>query len=79
MLGCFFSMAAAIFALLGLIPFLGWLNWITTLPLAILAIIFSQSSRQRNEGGALATLGLIGGVLLLFWATFRLLIGGGAI
>jgi hypothetical protein len=78
-LGCGFSVVASVFALIGLIPFLGWLNWITTLPLAILAIIFSGVALTQGERGLGPSLGLIGGVILLFWAAFRLSLGAGII
>ena len=78
-LGCGFSIIAGFFALIGLIPLLGWLNWITTLPAAILAIIFSSVAVTRGERGTGPPLGLIAGVLLLFWAIFRLSIGAGII
>jgi hypothetical protein len=78
-LGCGFSVVASFFALIGLIPFLGWLNWITTLPLAVLAIFFSGVAVSRGERGAGPSLGLIAGVILLFWAIFRLSIGAGII
>jgi len=78
-LGCGFSVVAIFFALIGLIPLLGWLNWITTLPLAVLAIIFSGVALARGERGPGASLGLIGGVVLFFWAIFRLSLGAGII
>lgn len=77
-LGCLFSVLAGLFALVGLVPFLGWFNWITTLPAAVLAIAFSAQGLSRGSSG-LAVLGLIGGILVLFWALFRLTIGGGFI
>jgi|GEM_PF-761046 len=79
-LGCGLSLVAAIFAIVGLVPFLGWMNWITTLPLALLAIAFSGLALFRGTlDRAAAALGLVGGVLLVFWALFRLSIGGGVI
>jgi len=78
-IGCFLVVLAAFFALVGLIPFLGWLNWLTTLPLAILATIFGLLSLTREERSTTAALTLIGGVLILFWAIFRLTLGGGII
>ncbi|MEJ7762809.1 MAG: hypothetical protein WKF80_08455 [Thermomicrobiales bacterium] len=79
-LGCGLSLVAAIFAIVGLVPFLGWMNWITTLPLALLAIAFSGLALVRGTlDRAAAALGLVGGVLLVFWALFRLSIGGGVI
>jgi hypothetical protein len=78
-LGCGLSVLAALFALLGIIPFLGWLNWITTLPIAVLAIVFSGLAVSRERENTLAVLGLIGGVLIFFWALFRLALGGGIV
>ncbi|MDQ3514308.1 MAG: hypothetical protein M3462_11755 [Chloroflexota bacterium] len=79
-LGCGLSLVAAVFAVVGLVPFLGWLNWITTLPLALLAIAFSGLALSKGTlDRAAAAAGLVGGVLLTFWALFRLTIGGGVI
>ena len=79
-LGCGFSLIAVVFAVVGLVPFLGWLNWITTLPLALLAVAFSGLALIRGTlDRAAAAAGLAGGVLLVFWAMFRLTIGGGVI
>ncbi|MBA2755317.1 MAG: hypothetical protein H0U40_12795 [Chloroflexia bacterium] len=79
-LGCGLSVVAAVFAVVGLVPFLGWLNWITTLPLALLAIAFSGLALSKGTlDRAAAAAGLVGGVLLTFWALFRLTIGGGVI
>lgn len=78
-MGCLLSIVAAFFALLGLLPFLGWLNWITTLPIAILAIVFSGLTLSKDRENTPAVLGLIGGVLLFFWALFRLGLGGGVL
>jgi len=76
-IGCGFSIAAAIFAVIGLIPGLGWVNWFTTLPLSILAIALGiiglLSSRNRTPAAS----ALVFGFVLFFWAIFRLLIGGG--
>lgn len=79
-LGCGLSVAAALFALVELIPLLGWLNWITTLPLALLAAFFSAVALARGTvDRTAAALGLIGGVLLIFWAIFRLSLGAGIV
>lgn len=78
-LGCGLSVVAAVFAVVGLVPFLGWMNWITTLPLALLAIAFSGLALNRGTLDRAAAAGLVGGVLLTFWALFRLTIGGGVI
>jgi hypothetical protein len=77
--GCGFSILAALFALLATLPLLGWLNWITTLPLALLAIVFSAIALSGARGSALAAWGLAGGVLTLCWGVVRLSIGGGFI
>ena len=77
--GCGFSIAAAVFALLGLFPFLGWVNWFTTLPAALLAILFSFVAMVRGGERGNAMLGLIVGVVVFFWAIFRLAVGGGII
>lgn len=76
-LGCGLSIAAAAFGLLATVPLLGWLNWVTTLPLAVLAVVFSAVGLSRKQATAMAVLGLGGGTLVLFWAVFRLLLGGG--
>lgn len=76
-LGCGLSVVTFFFALIGLIPLFGWLNWITTLPLAVLTIIFSGIAVSRGERGAIPALALVAGVIIFFWAIFRLAIGGG--
>lgn len=78
-IGCGCSVIAAIFAIVGFFPFLGWLNWITTLPAALLAILFSLAALWQGEQKGLAALGLVIGMVVLFWAVFRLSIGGGLI
>lgn len=78
-IGCGFSIAAGVFAALGLIPFLGWVNWFTTLPAALLAILVSFVAMVRHGERGNAVLGLIVGVLVFFWAIFRLGVGGGVI
>ena len=77
--GCGFSIAAAAFAVLGLVPFLGWVNWFTTLPAALLAILFSFVAMVRDGERGNAVLGLVVGVVVFFWAIFRLGLGGGVI
>jgi hypothetical protein len=77
--GCALAVLAGCFALLGLLPLLGWLNWITTLPLAILATLFSGIALSRGSRSPIAALGLAGGILALCWAVFRLTIGGGIV
>ena len=76
-LGCGLSLVAGFFLLLGLIPLLGWLNWITTLPLAILAAIFSYQGMKARPDDGMAKLGLIASVLIIAFATFRLSLGAG--
>lgn len=78
-LGCGCSGAAVLFAVVGFLPLLGWLNWITSIPAALLAILFCWIALRRDEQRTLATLGLIVGVLTLFWSLFRLSIGGGIV
>jgi len=78
-IGCGLSLVALVFALIGAIPFLGWLNWITTLPLALLAIFFGALGVTREDSRGAGALAVAGGVLLLFWALFRLGIGGGVV
>jgi hypothetical protein len=77
--GCALAVLAAGFALLGVLPLLGWLNWISTLPLAILAIVFSGVALSRGSRSPTATLGLAGGVFALCWGVFRLTLGGGIV
>ena len=77
--GCGCGIIAVIFAIVGFLPLLGWLNWVTTLPAAILAILFSLVGLWSGEQKGTAALGLAVGVVVLFWALFRLSIGGGII
>lgn len=77
--GCGFSIAAAVFAVLGFFPFLGWLNWFTTLPFAFMAILFGIVGLLSDQERTAAALALVFGFALLCWALFRLLIGGGLI
>ena len=78
-IGCGFSIAAGVFAVIGLVPLLGWVNWFTTLPAALLAVLFSFVAMVRDGERGNAVLGLIAGVDLFFWAIFRLGLGGGVI
>jgi hypothetical protein len=75
-IGFIFSLVAGGFMLLGLIPFLGWLNWITTLPLGILAVVFSALGISRNRGG-IGVAGLVISILVLLIASGRLFVGCG--
>lgn len=77
--GCLVAAFAVFFAVLGALPLLGWLNWITTLPLAILAILFSLRPATQPPRSTVAVLALGTGVLTLCWAAFRLAVGGGVI
>ncbi len=76
-LGCILSIVAGCFLLLGLIPLLGWLNWLTTLPISLLAALFSYQRMQAAPDDALARLGLIASVLIFAVGAFRLALGGG--
>lgn len=76
-MGCLLSVLAGLFLLVGLIPLFGWLNWITTLPLAVLAVIFSNQRLRQEPGDLLARLGLVAGVLVFAVGAFRLALGGG--
>jgi hypothetical protein len=75
--GCLAALFALFFAVLGALPLLGWVNWITTLPLALLAIVFSALSLSPERRSPLAVFGLVVGILTLCWAVFRLAVGGG--
>lgn len=77
-LGFIFSLVAALFLLIGLVPFLGWLNWFTTLPAAILGAVFSGMG-LKSPGSGLAAAGLIVSVIVFFIATGRIVIGCGVI
>src|SRR5688572_491409 len=76
-IGCCFSILAVFFGVFATIPLLGWLNWVTTIPLALLAIIFSALALTGPRRSTIAGFGLAGGVLTLCWAAFRLSLGGG--
>lgn len=75
--GCGLSVLAALFAMLATLPLLGWLNWITSVPLALLAVIFSALALTGERRPAIAGWALAGGILTLCWAAFRLSLGGG--
>jgi hypothetical protein len=75
-LGFALSLVAAVFLLVGLLPFLGWLNWITTLPAAILGAVFSSLGLSRYQGG-IAVAGLVISVVVFFLDVGRLIIGCG--
>lgn len=78
-LGCGCAAVAALLALVTTIPFLGWANWILTIPVALVAVLVSLVGLSRGEQSALAIGGLGLGALVLFWALFRLALGGGII
>ncbi len=78
-LGCGLSLIAGFFLLIALIPFLGWLNWITTLPLSLLAVVFSYQAMRARPYDGMAKLGLIAGVLIFAFGAFRLSLGAGII
>jgi hypothetical protein len=75
--GCGAGLLAALFFLIGLIPFLGWINWITTLPLAAVAASLSYVALRQDRRNSLAALGLTASVILILVALFRLSLGGG--
>ncbi|MEW5974350.1 MAG: hypothetical protein AB1898_00965 [Acidobacteriota bacterium] len=74
--GFVLSLLAGMFLLIALLPLLGWLNWITSLPVAVLAMIFSLLGvGGRLKGLAVAGATISGAVILI--ALFRLFLGGG--
>jgi len=75
-IGFVLSLIAGGFMLLGLIPFLGWLNWITTLPLGILAVVFSALGISKHRGG-IGVAGLVIGIIVILVAIGRLNLGCG--
>lgn len=74
--GFIISLVAALFMLIGLIPFLGWFNWFTTLPAAILGAIINGIATARHKSG-LAIAGLVISMAVFFIAVLRLILGGG--
>ena len=79
LIGFIISLFAGLFMLIGLIPFLGWMNWFTTLPLGVLAVIFSAIAVSGRRRSALGTAGLVIGIVVLAVAFLRLWIGWGVI
>ena len=75
-IGFILSLVAGGFMLIGLIPFLGWLNWITTLPVAIVAVVFSGLGISKDRGG-LGVAGLVISILVILVAIGRLNLGCG--
>lgn len=76
-IGCSLALLASFFLAIGMVPLFGWLNWITTLPLALLATVFSYLSLRDQPGNSLARWGLIAGVLIFALGAFRLSLGAG--
>ena len=74
--GLVISLVAALFLLVGLIPFLGWFNWFATLPAAVLGAIISGIAINRRKS-SLGVSGLIISVVVIGIALVRLTIGGG--
>jgi hypothetical protein len=78
LIGFILSLVAGGFMLIGLIPLLGWLNWITTLPLGIVAVVFSGLGLAKSKNG-FAIAGLVIGILVILIAIGRLQLGCGII
>ena len=74
--GFILSLVAGGFMLIGLIPFFGWINWITTLPLGIVAVVFSALGISKNRGG-IGVAGLVIGIVVILIAIGRLNLGCG--
>ena len=62
---------AALFLVLGFIPFLAWTNWFLTLPVAIVGLILGVLGRGRG--------GTVLNIVILVLAALRLSLGGGII
>ena len=77
-IGFVFSLIAALFMFIGLIPFLGWLNWLTTLPLGMVGAGFSAAGMARGRNG-IAVAGLVISIVALVVAFLRLWAGCGII
>ena len=75
-IGLIISLIAALFLIIGLIPFLGWLNWFTTLPAAVLGAIISGVAATRPKNRVAIT-GLIISLAVFVISVLRLIIGGG--
>jgi hypothetical protein len=78
-IGCGLAILAAVFMLVGLIPFLGWLNWLTSLPLAIVGCIFFYLDLREPPRSAFSQVGLLCTTVVLCIVSFRLIAGGGLI
>ena len=77
-IGFILSLIAALFMVVGLIPFLGWVNWFTTLPFGLAAAGLSVTGLSRGRNG-LAVVGLVISIVVLIMAFIRLWIGCGVI
>ena len=75
-IGLGISLIAALFLIIGLIPFLGWFNWFTTLPAAVLGAIISGIATSQSKSKVAIT-GLIISLAVFAIALIRLSIGGG--
>ena len=75
-IGLIISLIAALFLIIGLIPFLGWFNWFTTLPAAVLGAIISGVAATRPKNRVAIT-GLIISLAVFVISVLRLIIGGG--
>jgi hypothetical protein len=78
-LGCGLALLAGLFLIIGFIPLLGWLNWLTTLPLSVLAAIFSYQAMRTRPDDGMARLGLVASVLIFAFGAFRLSLGAGIV
>ena len=76
--GLVISLDAALFLLIGRIPFLGWFNWFTTLPASILGAIISGIATARSKSN-IAITGLVISAAVFFISLVRLFIGGGIV
>jgi hypothetical protein len=76
-IGLMVSFIAAMFMLVGLIPFLGWLNWFTTLPAAITGAVLSGITLIRRPRSLFGVGGLIISLAVFFVAIVRLSLGFG--
>lgn len=75
-IGLIISLIAALFLLIGLIPFMGWSNWFTTMPAATLGVIICGVATSRAKSGVAIT-GLTISLAVFVIALVRLAIGGG--
>jgi hypothetical protein len=75
-IGLIISLIAALFLLIGLIPFLGWFNWFTTLPASVLGAIICGLALTKSKSRVAVT-GLIISLAVFVVSLIRLSIGGG--